>query len=156
MPGLGLAVDAFDPAAVLGGQAARALGPACPLAAGAKQRGMVLGEQDRAPLHPRADAGGAQRPRPAADRQVRLSFAQQPTIVDDPEQEPGEHQAHRDLGGDPRAAVVGAIAVGDLRRQPREVEDPVHPDQNVVVGTKSPSDPRRTAPPACARPSPTC
>ena len=53
--------------------------------------------------------------------------------VDDPEQEPGEHQARRDLGVDPRAAVVGAMAVGDLLRQPLEVEDPVHPDQNLVV-----------------------
>jgi len=33
------------------------------------------------------------------------------------------------------------MAVGDLLRQPREVEDSVHLDQNLVVGTKSPSDP---------------
>jgi hypothetical protein len=53
--------------------------------------------------------------------------------MNDPEQQPREHQAHRDLGVDPRAAVVGAVAVDDLTRQPRQVEHPIHPDQNVIV-----------------------
>ena len=60
-----------------------------------------------------------------ADRQVHLGFAHQPTIVDDPEQQPGQHQAQRDLGIDPRAAVVGAIEIGHLGRQPGHVEQPV-------------------------------
>ena len=51
-----------------------------------------------------------------ADRQVDPGFAHQVTIMNDPEQQPGEHQAHRDLGVDPGTAVVGAIAIGDLAR----------------------------------------
>jgi hypothetical protein len=42
MPGLGLAVDAFDPATVLGVQAALARASAQALAAGAQQRRIIL------------------------------------------------------------------------------------------------------------------
>jgi hypothetical protein len=77
-------------------------------------------EAVRAPALPDAGQRGVIRQRLVqavadgpADRQVHLGFTQQVTIMDDPEQQPGEHQPHRDLGVDPRAAVVGAITIGD-------------------------------------------
>ncbi len=40
----------------------------------------------------------------SVDREIDLRLPQQAPVVDDPEQEPGQHQPHRDLGIDARPA----------------------------------------------------
>jgi hypothetical protein len=68
-----------------------------------------------------------------ADREVDLSLTHQPPVVDEAEQESGEHQPNSNLGIDARPSGRGIIQVGDILVQPAEIENPVDPDQNVVV-----------------------
>ncbi len=71
-----------------------------------------------------------------ADRQIDLGFAHQPPVVDDPEQESGEHQANGRLRIDPWPTYAGGVKIGDVVPEPREIEHPVHPRQNVIVRNK--------------------
>jgi hypothetical protein len=68
-----------------------------------------------------------------ADREVDLRLPQQPAVMHDPEQEPGQHQPHRDLGVDAGPAGRSVVEVGDLVVQPAQIEHAVHPNQHVVV-----------------------
>jgi hypothetical protein len=68
-----------------------------------------------------------------ADREVDLRLPQQPPVVNDPEQEPGQHQPYRDLRVDAGPAGRGVVEAGDLVVQPAQIEHAIHPDQHVVV-----------------------
>jgi hypothetical protein len=76
--------------------------------------------------------------REPANGQVDLCLAHQPPVMDDAEQEPGQHQPHRDLGVDAGPAIVGAVKIGDLVAQPAQVQHPIYPGQDVVVGHELP------------------
>ena len=54
--------------------------------------------------------------------------------MNDAEQEARQHQAQRRLRSDARAPVVGAVQLGYHIVQPAQVEDPIDPNQDVVVG----------------------
>ena len=69
-----------------------------------------------------------------ANRDVYLRFAHQSAIVHDPEQQAGKHQPKGHLRVDPWPAVVGAIAIRNLFAQPAEVENPIDPRQDVILG----------------------
>ena len=71
-----------------------------------------------------------------AGRDVRLRLAHQTAVMHKPEQEPGQHQADRDLRIDPRTTVVRASAVGDLLMQPARIENPVDARLDVIVGNQ--------------------
>ena len=75
--------------------------------------------------------------REPADGDVDPGFPQQPPVVDDAEQEAGEHEANRRLRIDagPPGAVRG-VAPGKLGTKPAEVEHAVNPHQDVVVGNQ--------------------
>jgi hypothetical protein len=68
------------------------------------------------------------------DGEVDLRLAQQPAVMHDPEQQARQHQPDRDFGVDPGPPGLGAVRRLDLRPQPAEVEDPVNPNQDMVVG----------------------
>jgi hypothetical protein len=68
-----------------------------------------------------------------ADRQVHLGLAHQPPVVHDPEPQSREHQPHRALGVDAGPPRRGAVQRLDLGAQPAEVQDAIHPGQDVVV-----------------------
>jgi hypothetical protein len=70
-------VDAFDADAVAAVEPALALAPAGILPPGPQQGGVVLVQQDGAPLHVRAEAGSAQAAGPA----VRVAGAEVPEAV---------------------------------------------------------------------------
>jgi hypothetical protein len=53
--------------------------------------------------------------------------------VDDAQQQPGQHQADRDLGVDARPPRRGVIKLADLIAQPAKIENPIDPDQDVLV-----------------------
>ena len=49
------------------------------------------------------------------------------------EQETREHETDGNFGIDARPSGRGVVAVGDLLVQPAEIENPIDPDQDVVV-----------------------
>ena len=67
------------------------------------------------------------------DRDVDLSFAQQPPIVDDAQQKTGQHQSDGHLRVDVRPAIVVAIELSNLLSEPGKVQHPVYLAQDVVV-----------------------
>ena len=73
----------------------------------------------------------------AADRQVDLGRTPQPGIVHDARQQAGQHQPQGRLRIDAGLArTVGGVAVPNLRAQPRQIQNPVHPRQHMVVRDK--------------------
>ena len=50
-----------------------------------------------------------------------------------PSNSPGQHQADRDLGVDARPPRRGVIKLADLIVQPAKIENPIDPDQDVLV-----------------------
>jgi hypothetical protein len=58
--------------------------------------------------------------------------------VDDADQQAGKHQPHGDLGIDPRPALLMAIAFGDLRPQPCQVENAIDAGQHMIVRNELP------------------
>ncbi len=77
-----------------------------------------------------------------ADREIDLGLSHQPTVMYDPEQKSGEHQPNRDLGIDPRPSVRLAVEFSHLRPQPRQIENAIHPGENMIVGHELPQRPR--------------
>jgi hypothetical protein len=77
-----------------------------------------------------------------ADREVDLRLPQQPSVMHDPEQEPGEHQPDRDLGIDPRPPVALAVQLGHLRAEPRQVEHAIHSGEDMIIGNELTQRPR--------------
>ena len=78
------------------------------------------------------------RPKLANHRIARLSLAHQPSVVDDAEQKPRQHQPHRGLGVDPGPPDARGVEIGHLVAQPAEIEHPIDPRKDVVVGNEVP------------------
>src|SRR3954464_5443337 len=70
------------------------------------------------------------------DGEVDLRLAHQTPVVDQAEQEPGQHQPNRRLRVNPRPAVVGTVEISHLIPQPREIEHAIHTGEDVIVGHK--------------------
>ena len=54
-------------------------------------------------------------------------------IVDNAEQQPGEHQSYGNFRVDPWTAITQAITIGDFLPQPRKIEHAVDTNQNMFV-----------------------
>jgi hypothetical protein len=70
------------------------------------------------------------------DVEVHPRLAHQPTVMDDAEQEAGQHEPHRRLGIDGGTADPGRVDLRQLVMQPAEVENPVDALEDVIVGDK--------------------
>ena len=64
-----------------------------------------------------------------ADRDVDVSLALQTPIVDDPDQEAGEHEPDGDLRIDAWAPVALTVETRRLRPKPGRVEHAIHPGE---------------------------
>ena len=95
---------------------------------------------------PLADAGqarmvrqhvGQTETREPADRDVDLSLAHQAPVVDDADQEAGQHEPQCHLGIDAwPPGAIGRVALAHLCSEPTEVEHLVHPGEHMVVGNE--------------------
>jgi hypothetical protein len=52
--------------------------------------------------------------REPSDRKVHLRFAHQASVVHNPEEKSGEHQAHSNFGIDTRPALIGVVQSSDF------------------------------------------
>ena len=69
------------------------------------------------------------------DRDVDLSLAHQPPIMNDAQQESGKHQPHRRFRIDARLArAIGGVAAMDVGAQPGQVQHAANPGEDMVVG----------------------
>jgi hypothetical protein len=68
-----------------------------------------------------------------ADRQIDLRLAQEPPVVDDAEQEARQHQPDRRLRRDPRPPDPWRIERANFRRQPGQIQHPIHARQDMIV-----------------------
>ena len=62
-----------------------------------------------------------------ADRELDLGLTHQPPVVDQAEQEAGEHEPKGDLGIDARPTNLGVVGFSDLLVQPAEDREPGRP-----------------------------
>lgn len=71
-----------------------------------------------------------------ADGQIALRLPRQRPVVHDAEKKAREHQADGGLRGNARATALRIIAVRDRLTQPAQVQDGMHPLQDMVVGNE--------------------
>jgi hypothetical protein len=68
-----------------------------------------------------------------SDGDIDVSLAHQLAIVDNAEQQPGEHQTYGNLWIDSWTAVTQAIAIGHFPPQPTKIEHAVDAHQHMIV-----------------------
>src|SRR3954468_17489885 len=73
-----------------------------------------------------------------ADRDIDLRLAHQLAVMHNAEQQARQHQPHGHFRIDARPAILGTIKLRNLLTQPREIEDPVDPGEDVIVGHQLP------------------
>lgn len=67
------------------------------------------------------------------DSQIDLRFAHQLSVVNDPREETGKHEANRGLGVDARSAIVFAVAIRHITPKPAQVEVLVDASEQMVL-----------------------
>ena len=75
-------------------------------------------------------------PREPADREIDLCLSHQTPVMNDPQQEAGQHQAHCRLRRDPGPTRAGGVEIGHVLDQPPQIEHPVDAGQDMIVRNK--------------------
>lgn len=68
-----------------------------------------------------------------ADRQIDLSVAHEPPVLDDAKHKPGKHQPHGNFRIHAGSSVVCTVKLRNLARQPAQVKDSINPYQHMLI-----------------------